>query len=226
MKFRPIIYFLVLTGVFTLQTLAQTPKPTATPQPGDDSEIVKITTNLVQLDAVVTDKKGEPVTKLTASDFEIYQDGELQKLTNFSFVDTSVGKRRKEVRRKTNKNQVIPPMRSRMNTTGRVITFVVDDGSCSASAIGMNATRNAMKKYINEQMQPDDLVAIYRTMPGRSLMRQYTSDRALLLNIVKKIKWRPLIGCTSTGALFNAERQWETITLRNDPEIDGITDER
>ena len=155
MKFRPIIYFLVLTGVFTLQTLAQTPKPTATPQPGDDSEIVKITTNLVQLDAVVTDKKGEPVTKLTASDFEIYQDGELQKLTNFSFVDTSVGKRRKEVRRKTNKNQVIPPMRSRMNTTGRVITFVVDDGSCSASAIGMNATRNAMKKYINEQMQPD-----------------------------------------------------------------------
>ena len=48
--------------------------------------VIRIDVNLVQVDAVVTDSNGKAVTNLTRDDFEVYQDGELQKLTAFDFV--------------------------------------------------------------------------------------------------------------------------------------------
>jgi hypothetical protein len=48
-------------------------------------DVVRITTNLVHIDAVVT-KKGKPVTDLKAEDFEIYEDGRLQTITSFVYV--------------------------------------------------------------------------------------------------------------------------------------------
>jgi hypothetical protein len=52
----------------------------------DDTDVVRITTNLVQIDAVVTDKKGRQVTDLKPEEFEILADGKPQKITNFSYV--------------------------------------------------------------------------------------------------------------------------------------------
>ena len=43
-------------------------------QPPPD-DVVRITTNLVQIDAVVTDKSGNQIKNLSASDFEVFQDG-------------------------------------------------------------------------------------------------------------------------------------------------------
>src|SRR5690349_7018858 len=51
----------------------------------DQDEVVRITTNLVQVDVVVT-KDGKPVPNLTAADFEIYEDGKRQAITSFSYV--------------------------------------------------------------------------------------------------------------------------------------------
>ena len=76
----------LLSFCVLLPALAQT-KPASPPQkPGDDQdEVVKITTNLVQVDAIVT-KDGKMVTNLTADDFEIYEDGKKQTITSFAFV--------------------------------------------------------------------------------------------------------------------------------------------
>jgi len=49
--------------------------PTPTPQEESDEDVVRITTNLVQFDAVVTDKQGRPVTDLRPEDFEVYANG-------------------------------------------------------------------------------------------------------------------------------------------------------
>jgi VWFA-related protein len=42
--------------------------------------------SVTNVDVVVTDAKGQPITDLTAADFEVKQDGKVQPLTNFSFV--------------------------------------------------------------------------------------------------------------------------------------------
>ena len=77
---------LLLSFCILLPALAQT-TPTPTPQKpsNDQDEVVKITTNLVQVDAVVT-KDGKMVTNLTANDFEIYEDGKQQAITSFAFI--------------------------------------------------------------------------------------------------------------------------------------------
>ena len=48
--------------------------------------VIRINVNLVQIDAVVTDKQGRPVTDLQAAEFEVLQDGRTQGITNFSYI--------------------------------------------------------------------------------------------------------------------------------------------
>ena len=62
--------------------------PVSQPQENDDDDVVRITTKLVQVDVTVTDRSGNPVTNLTADDFEITENGRPQKINNFSYVST------------------------------------------------------------------------------------------------------------------------------------------
>ena len=64
----------------------QAPAPQKPVQPADENEVVRISTNLIQVDAVVTDKSGMVVSNLTPEDFEILVNGKSQPITNFSFV--------------------------------------------------------------------------------------------------------------------------------------------
>src|SRR5215207_3250046 len=66
-------------------TPAQQPAP-GPEQADDDDEVVRITTNLVQVDAVVTDRDGRQVTNLRPEDFEIIENGRPRQVTNFSYV--------------------------------------------------------------------------------------------------------------------------------------------
>ena len=81
---------LALTLALLLPAAAQQPAQTQEAQRERD-DVVRITSNLVQVDAVVTDRKGQPVPDLRPEDFEIYEDGRPQKITNFSFVSTVPG---------------------------------------------------------------------------------------------------------------------------------------
>ena len=85
---------LLLTFAISVSSLAQQPvaKPSQSPSPapqqtapGDD-DVVRITANLVQVDAVVTDKQGQQVTDLTDQDFEILEDKRPQKISNLSYI--------------------------------------------------------------------------------------------------------------------------------------------
>ena len=59
------------------------------PSSTTEAEVVRIATDLVQVDAVVTDKNGNPVSDLRAQDFEILEDEKPQQITAFSYVFTA-----------------------------------------------------------------------------------------------------------------------------------------
>ena len=63
----------------TTSTQQQNP-PDVEPQ-----DVVRITSNLVQVDAVVT-KDGKQVSDLRAEDFELFEDGKPQSITHFSYI--------------------------------------------------------------------------------------------------------------------------------------------
>jgi Ca-activated chloride channel family protein len=53
----------------------------------DDDEVLRIDTELINVPAVVTDKNGKPIGKLTAKNFAIFEDGKLQQIENFASTD-------------------------------------------------------------------------------------------------------------------------------------------
>src|SRR5258707_3838583 len=71
-------------------TVAQNPSPSPAPVPEKEKdsqeEVVRITTNLVQVDVSVFDKNGKVVTDLKPEDFEIKENDHVQKITSFSFI--------------------------------------------------------------------------------------------------------------------------------------------
>jgi hypothetical protein len=82
----------ILIAQLATISFAQTPvaSPSPTPQTSqtqkpEDVDVVRITTNLVQVDAVVTDKSGKVVTDLKPEEVQIFEDGRQQKITHFSY---------------------------------------------------------------------------------------------------------------------------------------------
>src|SRR3954465_5760346 len=57
--------------------------PRVTPQQPAENTYQSEST-LVVVDAIVTDKKGHPLTDLSAGDFKVYEDGVEQKISSFS----------------------------------------------------------------------------------------------------------------------------------------------
>jgi VWFA-related protein len=201
-----------LTSVLTLLTITfSTFAPVFAQQtPKADDDVVRISTKLVQLDAVVTDKNGNPATNLTAADFEVFQDGKPQQITSLSYINTELPEKSVATVKKPDKNAPLaPPASVRPENAGRILTFVVDDGNCRSSRIGMTASREALEKFVSQQMRPDDLVAIYQTRTGSSVLQQYTSDKAQLMRVVRQIRWYPpkgMCGNDASGDFFDPAR--------------------
>ena len=51
-----------------------------------EGDVVRITTNLVQVDAVITDKNGKLVTDLKPEELQLLENNRSQKITHFSYI--------------------------------------------------------------------------------------------------------------------------------------------
>ena len=170
--------------------LAQTPAQS-------DEAVIRITVNLVQVDAVVTDSKDKPVTDLKAEDFEIRQDGKVQKITNFSYITTrtaggGTAPGIAPARRPSPVKGVPPPPPAVLKPADirRTVALVVDDlGLSFESTVRI---REALKKFVDQEMQPGDLVAIIRTGAGMGALQQFTADKRMLHAAIDRVKYNGL----------------------------------
>ena len=125
---------LVLISAPVLGSIAQDVNPTP---PQGDEDVVKISTTLIQLDVTVTDKGGRPRSDLRRDELEVYENGERQDITNFSFI-SSVRPRETgaEKERKSSDTIMAPaPVRTlRPEQIRRTIALVVDDLGLSFGA--------------------------------------------------------------------------------------------
>jgi VWFA-related protein len=76
--FVPVLAAITVLAAVTAQTPPQKPPP-------DQRQVFRAEANLVRVDATVI-RNGEPVTNLTAADFEVREDGVLQKIEEFEYV--------------------------------------------------------------------------------------------------------------------------------------------
>jgi VWFA-related protein len=188
------LFILILAAL----TFAQT--PSSTPPPADNPDVVKISTTLIQLDVTVTDKKGNIIRDLRPEEIEIYENGEKQEIANFSFISASAPSDPVANGSRPEKNTaLLPPKAVRPEQVRRTIALVVDDLSLSFPSVQW--TRHALRKFVNEQMQEGDLVAIIRTGAGIGALQQFTTDKRQLLAAIEKVTFN--LGGTSRTGVFN-----------------------
>ena len=193
MKTRPPVV-LILVAQLAMSVLAQQAQPSPTPPPveqqrqkPESDDVVRITTNLVQVDAVVTDKDGKLVTDLKPEEIEISEDGRKQKITHFSFNSTTTEQPVKESKPADRNAPPVPASQLRPEDVRRTIALVVDDLGLSFEST--HFVRDALKKFVDRQMQPGDLVAIIRTSGGMGALQQFTSDKRQLYAAIDRVKW-------------------------------------
>jgi len=165
---------------------AQTPPQTQKPASDDKDEVVKITTNLVQVDAVVT-KDGKPVTNLKPEDFEIFEDGKPQTITSFAYISNVPNSTPQPATADKKTPGVVPYAPVKPNEARRTIAFVVDDLGLSAES--MAQVRKQLRKFVAEQLQPNDLVAIIRTGGVMGALQQFTNDKRILTRAADQLRW-------------------------------------
>ena len=152
--------------------------------------VIRITVNLVQVDAVVTDSKGRKVTNLRPEDFEVLEDGRPQTITNFSYISVAAPAGREAPAQPPVVPRgvpSVPPVRLRPEQVRRTIAIVVDDVRLSPESTVY--ARKALKKFVEEDVQSGDLVAILRTAGGLGALQQFTNDKRLLYAAIDQIRW-------------------------------------
>jgi len=180
----------VLSLCLLVSISAQQQEPSRQQSKPEETDVVRITTNLVQVDATITDKHGRQITDLRPEELHVIQDGREQKVTNLTYISTQPPSRQSTEKQAPANNAPPAPVRLRPDQVRRTIALVVDD--LGLSFVSTAYVRKTLTKYVNEQMQPGDLVAIIRTSAGAGALQQFTSDKRQLLAAIEQVRWYPL----------------------------------
>jgi VWFA-related protein len=198
---------------------------TSQKDPAEDM-VIRVNVELVQVDATVTNSKGELVTDLKTEDFVILQDDKPQEITNFSFVRTREAVKRDSIVKKESPKETFlsppPPPPLKREQVRRTIALVVDDFGIAFETMGQ--VRRSIKKWVDEEMQPNDLVALVMTGGGEGALQQFTNDKRILYAAINRVQYNAAsrVGTTSLSGLSksgNAEMErdmiYTTFTLQS-----------
>ena len=154
-------------------------KDAATPTKDDKSGTFtfKVPVDVVVVNAIVTDKQGNPVKDLKVDEFRVYEDGKLQPIHTFALESYKATQGPAQT---PGKPSGAPTTEDPGSAQSRMISIVVDDLATSAPEFFMY-TQQALNKLLGSGIEPSDLIS-FSTASG-SVSQPFTSDRDLLLSL-------------------------------------------
>ncbi len=152
------------------------------------SETVEV--RITNVEAVVVDRGGKPVRGLTKDDFEIYQDGVKQEITNFDEIveevpSATLGTVATDAAAGVAAAAAPVPRDFRR----RLITVLIDNGSLTMG--NRNAVLPQLRKFLTEQVRPGDSVGIIVWRNSLQVELEPTSDVAAISAAVERLATRP-----------------------------------
>ena len=144
--------------------------------------------NFVEVDAIVTDEDGNFVTGLTADDFEVFEDGELQDVTNLSEVTIPT----EVAERPLFADAPIEPdvQTNAREYDGRLFMMVLDD--LHTAALRTSLVKRAARDFIENHVGANDQVAIIHTSGRSDASQEFTVSRRRLLASIDKFAGKKL----------------------------------
>ena len=177
---RTLVRLLFISACVAAAAVAALTQTQTTPAQRDEQKVV-VNAGEVLFDVVVRDRRGRVVKDLTASDFEVYEDGVAQQLNSFRLVARG-GERAAPA---TDDSASVAP-KSQPAAAVNLNTTVDEDAGLTAIAIvfdrltpdGRARSRNAALGYV-EEMRRDGLVGVFLTDLSLVVLQPYTDDMQL-----------------------------------------------
>lgn len=164
--------FAVAIAAAAVTSTAQTKPPIAEPQ-APLSESIEV--RVINVDVVVTDRRGNPVSGLTKDDFVILENGQQKPISNFYEVSSNAKMTA------TAAGTPAEPQQAREeipDTQKRRIIFYVDN--LTLAPFNRNRVFKNMKQFIDEVMRPGDEAMIATYNRSMKVRVPFTRDKVTL----------------------------------------------
>jgi VWFA-related protein len=142
--------------------------------------VFRAAVDFVEVDATVTDARGDAVSDLTAADFEVFEDGTRQEIASFARVELPARPAVPSVTAVVDPT-ILPDVQTNAPIEGGIYLIVLDD---LHTGFGRTArVREIARQFIERAVGPGDVAAVVHT--GHNEANQdFTGNRQLLLRAV------------------------------------------
>jgi VWFA-related protein len=211
MSNKAVMLTLMAAVAFAMSCFAQqsAPAPVAPPkdapavaqaqQPAyETSTVLKVKSRLVVVDVVARDGKGVAITDLKQEDFTVLEDGKEQKLRIFSFQHPDDSVAAASPQAPANGMNVVDNLPHFQ--AGRALNVVLLD-ALNTSRLNQVSMRQAMIKFL-ETLPANEPIAVYLLSDRIHLLQDFTTDPAVLKNVVRSFKGSnsPLLTVSADGS--------------------------
>jgi len=138
---------------------------------------IRVQSTLVDVNVVVRDAHGQPISGLTKDDFQVFDQGKEQKITSFTAESAPV--RAVQAPQTTAAAPVAPPP----PTAPRYLGLYFDDLNTTTGELLYS--RKAAEKYILHNMEENDRAGIFTS--SATVTQQFTGNKQQLLDTLAKL---------------------------------------
>jgi VWFA-related protein len=175
-------------SLISLMLIAQTGPALGQQKPADQrnqDDVIRINTTLVQLHALVTDRKGQVINDLKQEDFEVFENGIPQEINSFSLEEIQSRQATSTISSTPASVPVSPPHQPVPHSPARVVVLFVD--TLHLSTATLVRAKQQLRKFVDEQLTDDDLVAIIEPSGSLGVLQQFMQDRTRLKYAIDRI---------------------------------------
>jgi VWFA-related protein len=152
----------------------------------------QVEVNYVDVDVVVTDEQGNFVPGLSREDFEVLEDGKLQKVDTFVYVEIPVEP--DNAFTLAGRNVSSDTQSNRQPFAGRLYVIVLDDQD--VAAMRTSQVKKSAKEFVDKYMGANDVAAVVHTSGRTDAAQEFTSNKTLLHAAIDKFVGRRMRSLT------------------------------
>jgi len=197
-----------------LLAFASAPGPAARAQEAQTADLVTpVEVEVVRLEVTVTEKRGRPRTNLRPEDFAVLEDGVKQEIVQFQAFARPGTETTPPPPVPAPGETAVRPVATGDDLPARYIVLVIDDVHMEYDSLAR--VRKTLERFLEEDLKPEDQVALVTTSGSSALSQEFTSDRELLEKTLSRLSAQGR-RAEWTGVPYITEYQAELIE-RGDP---------
>lgn len=189
---------LALALLAATSLFAQQPKPSELPK-----LVESIDVKVINVDVVVTDKKGNAVTGLTKDDFELFENGQPKLITNFYEVQGKKATNVSILAPNAEKPVTEVPQEEMNENLRRRIIFYVDN--LSLQPFNRNRVFKEMKEFAKNVMRPGDEAMVATFNRSMKIRANFTRDPVQIQQTLDVLAGESALGVTNRGERRDVE---------------------